>query len=521
MTAIKYPIGRQDFGKLISDGCLYVDKTGYIHRLVSESKYVFLSRPRRFGKSLLLSTIDAFFKGRQELFKGLDIERLEPGEWKSYPVLHLDLSNSNYVDSASLENALSTFMSQYESEYGIKERNSDLGQRLEILIREIHRQTGRDVVILIDEYDNPITQVIGDSALQEELRRILHGFFSSLKTCDSVIRFCMLTGVTKYGKMSVFSGLNNLLDISFMDEYAGVCGITEAELHDNFHKGVEKLADKYNISMQAAYDRLKENYDGYHFSERLLDVYNPYSIVNALYASRIGSYWFGTGTPTMLVKLLRRLDIDVETLNGSEASMSQIGNISTFSVNPKALFYQTGYLTIKRYDEKYDSFILGFPNREVESGFMECLLDIYTQNGDAESLVRKMRRVLDEGNTEGFITLFQTYLADMPFDLRKKVGKYENYYHTIFYAVFSLLGVNVDAEYHTSRGSIDLVVKVKNYIYVIELKINGTASDAMNQIKEKGYTLPFEADGRNIVALGIGFSKATNTIESWEIENLS
>lgn len=373
MKEIKYPIGRQDFKTLRKDGCLYVDKTKYISRLVSYDKYVFLSRPRRFGKSLLVTTIESFFLGQREYFVGLDIDRLIPEEWGEFPVVHLDFSAHNYNSVEVVRNAIDSALSRYEKSLDLTDIPKEFSNRFENIIMEMNRVTGRGVVVLVDEYDNPITSAIGNSTLQEEIRNILHSFYSVLKRLDRYLRFCMLTGVTKYGKMSVFSGLNNLRDISSMDEYAGICGVTEQELRENFDSGVAGLAEKYNISIEETYQLLKSNYDGYHFSESMLDIYNPYSIINALANSKVDNYWFVTGTPTLLIKLLETNDIDLETINGAESTMANLGNISTFDVNPLALFYQTGYLTLKAYDREENLYLLGFPNKEVESSFMRSM----------------------------------------------------------------------------------------------------------------------------------------------------
>ncbi|MDE6131056.1 MAG: AAA family ATPase, partial [Muribaculaceae bacterium] len=330
------------------------------------------------------------------------------------------------------------------------DNDDDISLRFQRVVRTSYERTGRGVVILIDEYDNPITSAIGKPELQDEFRNILYGFYSSFKSLDQYIHFCMLTGVSKYGQMSVFSGLNNLKDITFLDKFAGICGITEAELHENLQAGVEELAENLNISTEEAYNRLKAHYDGYHFSDSMIDIYNPFSIINALSDSKIQNYWASTGTPTMLIKLLETRDFDLSKLNGAEASLDELGNIYGPRIDPKALFYQTGYLTIKAYDPEYQSYFLGFPNIEVERTFMDKLLETYTEE-NTNPIAREIPRALRRGDVQSVIDLLKSFLAGIPYDLRKRVAKYENYYHTILYAIFSLIGTEVAAEHHTSR----------------------------------------------------------------------
>lgn len=368
-----YPIGTQSFNIIRENNYAYVDKTAYVDRLVSNYRFVFLSRPRRFGKSLLISTLEAFFSNRRELFNGLAIDSLRPGPWEEHAVLHFDFSGRNFDSVVVLTDLLSSILSRMEKTLGITPTSNDPAGRLDMIVRTAYEQTGRGVVILIDEYDNPITSAIGDPQLQEQFRRILYGFYSSFKSLDAYIRFCMLTGVTKYGKISVFSGLNNLKDITFLNDFAGICGITEAELHDNFSHGIQALAESHDITFDQACAELKRHYNGYHFSASLLDVYNPFSILNALADKEFENYWFSTGTPTLLIRTLENLDLDIRKLNGCEADKSELANISSFSVDPKALFFQTGYLTIKAYDKEYSVYTLGFPSLEVESGLMNYI----------------------------------------------------------------------------------------------------------------------------------------------------
>lgn len=517
---MNYPIGLQSFRNIRRNGYLYVDKTSYIPALLQNGRYKFLSRPRRFGKSLLVSMLESFFMGERELFHGLAIDRLMPEPWETHPVIHLDFSGEDYMSEAVLDNKLHSSLERYESMLDLRPANSTFSERIRNIVASLHESTGSQVVILIDEYDNPITSAIGNPELQERFRATLYGFYSSLKSLDEHLYFCFLTGVTKYGHLSVFSGLNNLLDISLMNEFAGICGITDEELHGNMlNPGVRQLAQEENIATERAFRLLKEWYDGYHFSKSLLDVYNPFSVINALARREVADYWYQTGTPTILIKMLTDRALDISGLNGAKASDDMLGNISATNINPVALFYQTGYLTIKDYDRSTRLYTLGYPNKEVESGLMDNVLNTYGHINDSRVFVSDLKTYLEKGETEKFVKSLQSFFANIPFDLRRNVGAYENYYHTIFYVLLRLIGMDVEAEYHTSEGSIDLVVKTSGFIYVIELKINGTAADAMAQIVSRGYASAFSDDSRRCIRVGIGFGKTTHTIDSYLIEN--
>lgn len=515
---MNYPIGIQSFSKIRESGYLYIDKTNYIPLLLKSSQYVFLSRPRRFGKSLLVSMLESFFKGERNLFNGLAVEKLMPEPWECHPVIHLDLSGEDYKDVKVLEMKLSSFLDRFESKLKLQSANKTISERFRAIVRTLHETTDSRVVVLIDEYDNPITSAIGNPELQERFRSILYGFYSSLKSMDEHLHFCMLTGVTKYGHLSVFSGLNNLLDISLLNEFAGICGITEEELR-SLNQGVQFFADEEGLSLDVAFGLLKEWYDGYHFSKSLLDVYNPFSVMNALARREVADYWFQTGTPTILIKTLQKQSLDIEKLNGLKASADMLGNISALSISPVALFYQTGYLTIKSYDKSSRLYVLGYPNKEVESGLMDNILNAYGHVHDSRVLVSDLKSFLEGGETVKFVETLKTFFANIPFDLRRNVEKYENYYHTVFYVLLRLLGLDVDAEYHTSEGSIDIVIKTAEYIYVIELKINGSATDAMSQINSRSYAAPFSKDARKVIKLGIGFAERTHTVDSYIVED--
>lgn len=369
MAGYKYPLGIQSFPEIRNGGYQYIDKTRYIHTILdSGSKYIFLSRPRRFGKSLFISTLESFFSNERQLFKGLAIDTLMPEQWESYPIIHLDFSGENYTSADILLSRLDLYLDRYEKELGLTSKNESPSQRFIKIIWELHKQTGSRVVVLIDEYDNPITSTIDNPELQAQLREILYGFYSCLKLLDEHIKFCMLTGITKYGHLSVFSGLNNLIDISLSDDYAGICGITEDELRTFLPEGVEELAKSEEYSVAKAYDELKDFYDGYHFSRSLVDIYNPFSLLCALFNKHLSDYWFQSGIPTILMKSMRSEAIDFSKLAGSIATESMLNDISAEKTNPIALLYQTGYLTIKRYNRKDRYYILDFPNKEIATG---------------------------------------------------------------------------------------------------------------------------------------------------------
>ena len=517
---IKYPVDTASFQRLREDGYLYVDKTEYIHKLISSGRYYFLARPRRFGKSMLLNTLEAFFLNRRELFKGLALDTLQPDPWEESPILRLDLTGTVYNSKDRLENMLHATINRWEDEYCLERSEGEVSMRFYDLILRLAENTGKKVVVLVDEYDAPLTENIDRKELQEQFREQLRGFYSVLKKADDYLRFCMLTGVTRYGKVSVFSGLNNLNDITFKDAYAGVCGITEEELHRYYEVGVGEFAKKEGITVPEAFERLKFHYDGYHFSECLLDVYNPFSINHALADLAIKDYWCASGAPTVFIKQLKEMDFELDKLTRSEVSEERLSNLSMFSYDPVPLFFQTGYLTLKTYEKDDDLYTIGYPNREVERGLLRNLLQVYKPHDDMSTdiTIKRLRNCLRQGEPEKFVELLRTFFAGIPSDLHRYVGKYENYYHSLIYALLTLVGLDTRAEYGTSHGFIDLLIKMDEYIYIIELKINGTAQDAMQQIERKEYTLPFAKDSRRLYRIGIGFSKSTHNIDSYIIE---
>ena len=512
---MKYPIGIQNFGEVRRDGYAYVDKTALMYKMVSEGKYYFLSRPRRFGKSLFLSTLEAFFQGERELFKGLAVEHLET-EWIKHPILHLDLNVKKYENEDDLYKILNRHLEKWEQEYDSPYGERDLEERFLQVVECAYRKTGKRVVILVDEYDKPMLQTIGNEELQAEYRATLKAFYGVLKSCDRYIRFAFLTGVTKFGKVSVFSDLNNLIDLSLDHRYAEVCGMTEQELHINFDDSVAMLAEANGMSKEECYERLRLDFDGYHFSIEGPGMYNPFSLLNTLSSQRFRDYWFETGTPSFLVYQLKKTCYPLENLTTEELSTDTLNSIDIMDQNPLPLLYQSGYLTLKSYDKEFDSYILGFPNREVEQGFIKYLLPFYTPKTDNKNTFAVSQFIKDvrSGDAEGFMHRLQDFFAGGDYQV---VGNTEKYFQNTLYVFFRLLGFYVNVEWHTSNGRMDVLIQTPDYIYILELKVNQTAAAALQQIEEKGYALPFASDPRQLFKIGINFQTETKLIDDWQI----
>lgn len=509
------PIGIQNFEKIREGGYLYVDKTPWVYKLVSTGSYYFLSRPRRFGKSLLLSTLHSYFDGRRDLFEGLEIATLEQ-EWEKYPVLHLDLNTRNYKDAAALPGILNEYLEKWEALYGDAKKDRVLEERFSYVIEQAFIQTGKRVVILIDEYDKPMLQAIGNEALQEEYRNTLKAFYGALKSEDQYIKFAMLTGVTKFGKVSVFSDLNNLKDISMRKDYHEICGITGTELERDFGGYIQRMAEELGASPQEVTDEMTRLYDGYHFTANQPGIYNPFSVLNAFDANAFGSYWFETGTPTYLVHLLRRQDYSLERMADEYATDDILNSVDIASTNPIPVIYQSGYLTIKDYDPEFRTYRLGFPNAEVEDGFFRFLLPYYTSLNPVEAPfhIQKFVQEIRSGQTEAFLTRLKSFFAGTPYELVKNC---ENHYQNVLFILFKLLGVYVHAEYHTSNGRIDMLLQSRGYTYVMEFKLDATSEEALQQINSKEYALPFSTDGTKLYRIGLNFSSETRNIEKWVI----
>jgi hypothetical protein len=516
MEALKnLPIGVQDFESLRNDGYLYVDKTALIYQLVTTGRYYFLSRPRRFGKSMLLSTLHAYFSGKKELFEGLAIEKLEKN-WIKYPVLHLDLNTSEYKTEDDLRNKLSSYLGDWENQYGRDNRIS-LGDRFEGVIRRAYEKTGQRVVILVDEYDKPMLQAIDDDKLQDAFRSILKGFYGALKSMDACIKFAFLTGVTKFSKVSIFSDLNNLRDISSSKEYSTICGITDEEIDNVLAPYVARLANSYGMSVTEVREELRTRYDGYHFRLSAPAVYNPFSLLNTFADNEFGNYWFETGTPSYLVALLKKYHYKLEKLDSVMVDLESLATIDPASKDPIPVIYQSGYLTIKGYDPVYDLYRLGIPNKEVEVGFYKFLLPNYTPVDQSQSVfyIANFVEEMKAGKVDEFFKRLSSLFADTPYELVKDL---ENHYQNVLFIVAKLMGFFVKAEYHTSEGRIDLLLQTDAYTYVMEFKLDGTAEEALAQISDKNYALPFAADNRKLVKIGVNFSSKTRNIERWIVE---
>ncbi|MDE7378673.1 MAG: ATP-binding protein [Paraprevotella sp.] len=516
MALLNLPIGIQNFEKIRKDGYLYVDKTALVYKLATTGSYYFLSRPRRFGKSLLLSTLHAYFEGKRELFEGLAISALEQ-KWETYPILHLDLNTQKYESPEALENILDNAITQWEELYGAKESERSLSLRFLGVIRRASEKTGRRVVILIDEYDKPMLQAIGNEPLQEAYRDTLKAFYGALKSGDQYIKFAMLTGVTKFGKVSVFSDLNNLKDISMRKDYHEICGITEHELLENFQPYVFRMADELDMSAEEVLQKLARLYDGYHFVPDSPGLYNPFSVLNAFDANAFGSYWFATGTPTYLVKLLQLHNYSLERMSNEYATEDILNSVDVASTNPIPVIYQSGYLTIKGYEPEFRTYRLGFPNEEVEDGFFRFLLPFYASVDKVEAPfhIQKFVEEIRAGQPESFLTRLKCFFADTPYEL---VRERESHYQNVLFILCKLLGVYVRAEYRTSQGRIDMVLQTKEYTYIIECKLDGTAEQALQQISDKSYALPFGTGNTKVFRIGLNFSSETRNIERWIIE---
>ena len=487
---------------------MYVDKTEYIYKLTQGSRQYFLFRPRRFGKSLLLSTMRAFFEGKKELFKGLKIERLVEGDadaWRPYPVFYFDFNKDSYQKNGILEDVLEDHIKEWEKVYGCEDPDALLSERFRSIIRRANDKTGRRVVILVDEYDKPLLEVMKDPELEEHNKAVFKGFFSTLKSYDDYIRFVFITGVTKFSKVSIFSDLNQLYDISFDDEFAAICGLTEEEIEKELAPEISFLAEKLSIGEEECRGLLKKNYDGYHFAQGSKGVYNPFSLLCALKKGKVDYYWFETGTPTFLVRKLREIGFDVASLSDRTltATGQDLSDYRADNPDPVPLLYQTGYLTIADYEPEFGEYVLGFPNEEVKYGFLRSLMPEYapvttTRSGKD---ISSIRRYLMRGDTESLRDAFTALFASIPYTI--KDVPFEHDFQTVIYLVFTLLGQYVHAEVHSARGRADCVA-------------DGTADEALSQIEEKNYAAPYAADSRRLIRVGVSFDSEKRILKDWK-----
>lgn len=512
----RHPVGIQTFSEIIRLNCVYIDKTDLVYRMANEAgKSYFLTRPRRFGKSVLISTFEAYFEGRKELFKGLAIEQLET-EWTVHPVLRLDLSRTKYSCIEELSSLLINHLRIWEEIYGAPHPEESFSTRFYNLIIRAYKQTGKEVVVLIDEYDSPLLDSNDNPELQKELRNMIRAFYAPLKDADRYLCLVFLTGITKFSQMSIFSELNNLNNISMLPEYETICGISEKELHTEMAEDIRQLAThlgKSEVEMKAV---LKQRYDGYHFSKAMTDIYNPFSLLTAFANKMLDNYWFSTGTPTFLIELLKSEQIDIPNLEGIQASATDFDRSTEKITNVIPVLYQSGYLTIKDYNPLFNTYTLGYPNQEVRIGFLRCLLPDYVHPNTITggSMVVGFLQDLMDHKLEECMVRLQTFFADIPYTLYNKSKKH---YQTALYILFRLMGQYVEVEVATHTGRIDAVLQLKDAIYLFEFKVDKSAQEALEQINSKQYALKYSLDQRPLYKIGVNFSTTTRTPNEWII----
>ena len=518
---MKYPIGIQSFERIIEDGYVYIDKTDMIYSLTHGGSIYFLSRPRRFGKSLLVSTLKNYYLGNKELFKGLKIDRLEK-DWNVHPVFHVDFNGANFTQAGVLETMLDDYIDKWEKQYDIHtDPGLGVGLRFRDILCAVHEQTGRRAVVLIDEYDKPILDVLDtDSGLEDRHRNVLKGFYSVFKVADSHLQFVLLTGVTKFSQVSVFSGFNQPKDISMDARYETLCGITQEELDSYFVEPVSAMAERNRCSFEEMKFLLKQKYDGYHFSDNMTDVYNPFSLLNALDSLRLQDYWFSSGTPTYLIRLLAHFKENMNELTGKYYRQEEFIDYKADVEQPLPMIYQSGYLTIKDYDMEFNTFLLDFPNNEVKNGFLTAVASSYLKpSEDTGGWIRDVVRTLRTGDTDRLCSLFTSFLSSIPYTMRRKDDERERerYFQYTFYLILRLISVyTVYVEKQQSHGRVDCVLETPQYVYIFEFKLDGTAEEALRQIEEKGYAGEYASDTRTLYKIGASFSSETGTIGDWK-----
>ena len=518
----KLPIGIQNFEKLRKAGCVYIDKTDFVYKIVHEEMQFFLSRPRRFGKSLFLSTLRAYWEGKKELFKGLEIEKLEednPDAWKKYPVFYFDFNGKDYTKRGALEEKLSVILGRLEKKYNCIKEGCSLEERFENLLITAYEKTGLLCIVLVDEYDKPLLETVDNKELQEHNKAIFKGFFGILKSSDEYIKSVFITGVTKFHKVSIFSDLNQLRDISLNREFSEICGITESELKNNFMPEITQMAESYSITEEECLKKLKNQYDGYRFHHAGTNLYNPFSLVNALCDMEFGSYWFGTGTPTFLLKVLKndRFDVRKFTDKTIYAKASVLQDYTGDEMSPIPLLYQSGYLTIDEYDEYLNRYTLCFPNEEVKYGLLESLMPSYVPDvtkGNGLDIFSLQAHIVN-GSLDEIRDYFTALFASITYTSAETV--FEHYFQTVMYLAFTLLGQYVLCEMHTFTGRIDCKVETDKFIYLFEFKRDESAENALKQIEDKSYDLPFAADNRKIYKIGVSFDSEKRILSDWKV----
>ncbi len=525
MTTRRYPVGIQTFSSIIREGFVYVDKTDLVWQLAHYAKYIFLSRPRRFGKSLLTSTLESYFRGEKELFEGLKIMGLEQ-EWNEYPVIRLDLSMAKAQASAeALQERLLLLMKSYLKVYGGDADEVTPGGRLQGLIRRAYEQTGRQVVVIVDEYDAPLLDVLHDEAILADMRRVMQEFYAPLKASEAMVKFCFITGITKFSQLSIFSTINNLTNVTMDTLFATICGITEHELTTVLKEDIERLAELSGVTYEQMHEKLKLQYDGYHFTENADGVYNPFSLLKAFQQRKVANYWFESGTPTFLIRQLQHFKTDITSLDRLEVSSSAFDQPTENMEDALPLLYQSGYLTIKDYEPDIEAYTLSIPNQEVRVGYIRGLLPVYTglnTNNVQMGFAAKFWRALRGGDVDLAMREMQAYMAGIPYveGFKQKLAEAataEGFYEYTMYLVFSMLNVYVRTQVKCAGGRTDMVVWMPDATYVFELKINGTAQEALQQIDDRGYAIPYTAEGRKVVKIGVRFNADTRTPEDWAV----
>ncbi len=525
MTERRFPIGIQTFSEIIRGGYVYVDKTDLVWRLQRAAKYIFLSRPRRFGKSLLSTTLESYFRGEKKLFEGLKIMELEQ-DWKEYPVIRLDMSMAKaQVSAEALQERLLLLMKSFQTVYGSDTDEVTPGGLLQGLIRRAYEQTGHQVVVIIDEYDAPLLDVLHNEAVLDGMRRVMQEFYLPLKASEAMVRFCFITGITKFSQLSIFSTINNLKNVSMLSQFSAICGITEEEVKTTFREDIERMSLAYECTPEEMFHKIKNRYDGYHFSDESDDIYNPYSLLNAFDDQKLSNYWFSTGTPAFLIRQMQYYKTDITSLEPMEVPASAFDQPTENMHDIVPLLYQSGYLTIKGYDRETEMYTLAIPNQEVRVGFSGGLLPVYvglTEGAVQTGFALRFWRALKKDDVDLAMQELQAYLSGIPYvdGFKKKLAdaaSVEGFYEYTLYLIFSMLNVYVRTQVRCAQGRADIVIFMPDTIYVMELKVNDTAENALKQIVERGYDKPYLTDGRKIVKAGVHFDIQTRTVDNWVI----